>query len=358
LGGKMGKKDEKDSKETIDTLKVDDYFKDAPTDEEPETEGWNETDQKAADLLEQAFRVWTVVETDEENEIEYRKPTKKKQIEESQKLIDEARELNSTDDWVKNRVVELQDVVDSGKGKVWDGNRILMIAAALYAIFIFLIPGFGSFKKSDTTLEYAQKHKDGLIAAKTSHISYLENRIKQLKLPAEQNPNYTEKDLKAELKKKEKNLKKSTKELQELKDKSNKKVLKELKAARRKRGMNKLLNGFIFLISASAYYFVSFVPQFVLDKRAAEKRIMAATGNFFKSIHRGISNFLVNQPAGYTTRYKYSDGSTRDETTFNPAPIIGLALKIGVPIVWYLFNILLLPIICIIKYVRNFHLYI
>ncbi len=31
----MGKNDEKDSKEKIDTLKVDDYFKDAPTDEEP-----------------------------------------------------------------------------------------------------------------------------------------------------------------------------------------------------------------------------------------------------------------------------------------------------------------------------------
>ncbi len=351
----MGKNDKKDPKEK---LKVDDYFKDAPTDEEPETEGWNETDQKAADLLEQAFQVWTIVETDEENEIEYRKPTKKKQIEKSQLLIDEARELNSSDEWVKNRVVELQEVVDSGKRKVWDGNRILMIAAALYAIFFFLIPGFGSFKKSDTTLEYAQRHKDGQIAAQTSNISYLEKRIEQLKLPAEQNPNYTEKDLKAELKMKEKNLEKATKELQELKDKSNKKVLKELNAARRKRGLSKLLSGFIFLISAIAYYFVCFVPQFVLDKRAAEKRIMAATSNFFKSIHRGISNFLINQPAGWTTRYKYSDGSKRDETTFNPAPIIGLALKIGVPIVWYLFNIMLLPIICIIKYVRNFHLYI
>ena len=189
LGGKMGKNDKKDPKEK---LKVDDYFKDAPTDEEPETEGWNETDQKAADLLEQAFQVWTIVETDEENEIEYRKPTKKKQIEKSQLLIDEARELNSSDEWVKNRVVELQEVVDSGKRKVWDGNRILMIAAALYAIFFFLIPGFGSFKKSDTTLEYAQRHKDGQIAAQTSNISYLEKRIEQLKLPAEQNPNYTE----------------------------------------------------------------------------------------------------------------------------------------------------------------------
>lgn len=354
----MGKNDEKDSKEKIDTSKIDDYFKDAPTDEEPEKEDWNETDQKAADLLDQAFRVWTVVETDEENEIEYRKPTKKKQIEESQILIDKAKVQNSSDEWVKNRIIELQDVVDSGKRKVWNGNRILMIAAALYAIFFFLIPGFGSFEKSDITLEYAQKHKDGLIAAKTNHIPYLENRIKQLKLPAEQNPNYTEKDLKAELKKNEKNLEKATKELQELKDKSNKKVLKELNSARRKRGLNKLLSGFIFLISAIAYYFVCFVPQFVLDKRAAEKRIMAATSNFFKSIHRGISNFLINQPAGWTTRYKYSDGSTRDETTFNPAPIIGLALKIGVPIVWYLINIVLLPIICIIKYVRNFHLYI
>ncbi|MCK4313119.1 MAG: hypothetical protein KAW88_10335 [Candidatus Cloacimonetes bacterium] len=318
----------------------------------------DEATKKATECLEEAFQCWTVVDVDEEKDIEYRKPTKKKQIEESQTLIDKAKVQNSSDEWVKDRIVELQEVVDSGKRKVWDGNRILMIAAALYAIFFFLIPGFGSFQKSETTLEYAQKHKDGLIAAKTSNISYLENRIKQLKLPAEQNPNYTEKDLKAELKKKEKNFEKATKELQELKDKSNKKVLKELNAARRKRGLSKLLTGFIFLISAIAYYFVSFVPQFVLDKRAAEKRIMAATSNFFKSIHNGISNFLINQPAGWTTRYKYSDGSTRDETTFNPAPIIGLALKIGVPIVWYLFNIMLLPIICIIKYVRNFHLYI
>jgi len=134
----MGKNDEKDFKEKIDTLKVDDYFKDAPTDEEPDTEGWSETDQKAEDLLDQAFRVWTVVETDEENEIEYRKPTKKKQIEESQLLIDEAKALNSDNKWVKNRIVELQEVVDSGKQKVFDGNYKLMIASVIY-LFSFLL---------------------------------------------------------------------------------------------------------------------------------------------------------------------------------------------------------------------------
>ena len=196
----MGKKDEKDSKEKIDTLKVDDYFKDAPTDEEPETEGWNETDQKAADLLDQAFRVWTVVETDEENEIEYRKPTKKKQIEESQKLIDEARELNFSDEWVKNRIVELQDVVDSGKQKVFDGNYKLMIASVILAFFMFVMPGLKSCSYAgDITLEQATSYRQSKITSYNTSLERATERIAQLEKGEEANPSLTKSQIKDEI---------------------------------------------------------------------------------------------------------------------------------------------------------------
>lgn len=359
IGGKMGKNDEKDSKEKIDTLKVDDYFKDAPTDEEPEKEDWNETDQKAADLLDQAFRVWTVVETDEENEIEYRKPTKKKQIEESQKLIDEAKALNSDNEWVKNRIVELQEVVDSGKQRVFDGNYKLMIASVILSFFMFILPGLKSCSKAgEITLQQAINYRQNRITSYNTSLERATERITQLEKGEEANPALTKTQIKDELKSKKKSIKNYTKELKKYNKMSDKKMLSIRKASARKHGWGTFWRGIFYLICVVLYYFVCFTPQFVFDKRKTEQKILAVGGNIVKSIWNGISNFMINQPGSFTTRYKYSDGHTEDETAINPFPIIGIALKIGGPILWYIFNMLFLPVIVIVKYVRNHKLYI
>ena len=355
----MGKNDKKDSKEKIDTLKVDDYFKDAPTDEEPETEGWNENDQKAADLLEQAFRVWTVVETDEENEIEYRKPTKKKQIEKSQKLIDEARDLNPTDEWIVNRIVELQEVVDSGKQKVFDGSYKLMIASVILSFFIFIMPGLKSCSYAgDITMQSAMNLRQSRIKNYTSYIKKFTDDKVLMEKGVEANPSLTKPQIKERIKGDKKKIKYFTKELEKHENMTDKKMLKVMKSNARKSGWGKFWRGIFYLICVVLYYFVCFTPQFVFDKRKTEQKILAVGGNIVKSIWNGISNFMINQPGSFTTRYKYSDGHTEDETAINPFPIIGIALKIGGPILWYIFNMLFLPVIVIVKYVRNHKLYI
>jgi len=354
----MGKNDGKDSKETIDTSKIDDYFKDAPTDQEPEKEDWNETDQKAADLLEQAFRIWTVVETDEENNIEYRKPTKKKQIEESQKLIDEARELNSSDEWVKNRIVELQDVVDSGKQKVFDGNYKLMIAGVIFAFLFFVLPGLKSCSHvKDITLQKAITTRQSRIASYNSSLEKATERITQLEKGVEANPALTKSQIKDELKSKKKSIKNYNKQLKKYNNMTDKKMLRVMKSDVRKSGWGSFWRGIFYLICVVLYYFVCFTPQFVFDKRQTERNIIAKSTGFLSKFWSIFTNALINTPTT-TTRYRYSDGSTRDETDINLAPIIGLLLKIGVPILWYIFNMLLLPVIVIVKYVRNHRLYI
>ncbi|MDO9577973.1 MAG: hypothetical protein Q7J16_08815 [Candidatus Cloacimonadales bacterium] len=347
-----------DSSEKTDTSKIDDYFKDAPTDEEPDTEGWSEIDQKAADLLEKAFQVWTIVEEDKENDIEYRKPTKKKQIEESQKLIDEARELNSTNKWVKNRIVELQEVVDSGKKKVFDGSYKLMIASVILAFFKFVLPGLKSCSKVDEiTLLKATTRRQSMISSYTDNLKMADERVTQLEKGEEANPGLTKSQIKTDIKSAEENIKHYTKELKKYNELTDKKMLSRMKANKRKQGWNYFWKGIFYLICVALYYFVCFTPQFVFDKRKTEQKILAAGSGFVKSFWSIFTNALINTP-NTTTRYKYSDGSTRTETDLKLAPIIGLAFKIGGPILWYLFNMFLLPLIVIIKYVRNFHLHI
>jgi len=350
------KKMSSDSK--VDTSKIDDYFSDAPTDVEPETEGWSEVDQKAHDLLEQAFQVWTVVETDEENEIEYRKPTKKKQIEESQILIDEAKALNSDNEWIKNRIVELQEVVDSGKKKVFDGSYKLMIASVILAFFMFVLPGLKSCSRvGDITLLQATNSRQSRITSYNSSLERANERIIQLEKGEEANPGLTKSQIKDELKSKKKSIKNYNKELKKYNDMSDKKMLKKMKASRRNAGWKHFWRGIFYLICVALYYFVCFTPQFVFDKRQAERNIIAGTTNFLSSIWSVFTNALINTP-NTSTRYRYSDGSTRTESDLNVAPLIGLALKIGGPIIWYIFNMFLLPIIVIVKYVRNHHLHI
>ncbi len=355
----MGTEDKKESTENIDASKIDEYFKDAPTNEDHGSDGWSEVDQKAADLLDQAFRVWTVVETDEENDIEYRKPTKKSQIEESQKLIDKASKVNSKDGWITNRIKELQEVVDSGKQKIWDGSYKLMIASVLLAIFMFVVPGLKSCSKvSEITLEQAATRRQSLIGSYTTSQKTASDRLAQLEKGEEANPNLTKPQIKDQIKSAKKSIKSYDKKLKEYNDMSDKKMLGQMKASKRKFGWRYFWKGLFYLLCIVLYYFVSFVPQFVLDKRQTEKKIMAATSGFFSAFWNGFTNLLINQPASYTTRYHYSDGSTRNETTANITPLIGLALKIGIPLLWYFMNMILLPFTIIVKYVRNYHLYI
>jgi hypothetical protein len=345
-------------KDDVDTSKIDEYFADAPTDEEPEMEGWSETDQKAEELLEQAFQVWTVVEVDEENEIEYRKPTKKKQIEDSQKLIDEAKTLNSDNEWVKNRIVELQDVVDSGKKKIWDGNYKLIIASIILAIVFFVAPGLKSCSMvGDITLLQATNSRQSRITSYTTSLERANERIIQLEKGEEANPGLTKAQIKDELKSKKKSIKNYTKELKKYNEMSDKKMLSKMKTSQRNAGWKHFWRGIFYLICVALYYFVCFTPQFVFDKRQTERKIMEGTSNFLSSFWKNFTNALINTPTT-TTRYRYSDGSTRDETDLNAAPLVGLALKIIVPVMWYLFNMILLPVIVIVKYVRNYHLHI
>lgn len=345
--------------EDPDTSEIDSYFEDAPKDEEPETEDWNKNDRQAAELLEDAFETWTVVDRDEENQVEYRKPTKKKQIEKSQELIDKAAAKDPKHSWVKNRITELQEVLNSATQKVFDGSYKLMIAAVLFSIFFWIGPGLkGCSKASEVSLQEAQTKLTNRVKMYENRISTYSKEITQLEKGEEANPEYTKKEIKERLKRREKWLKDSKKKLKKIEDMDAEKFRKVLISENNSSGWKKFWKGIFYLICVVLYYFVSKTPQFLLDKRQLEKKIMAVGGNIGKSIWNGISNFLINQPSGYTTRYRYSDGSHRDETTINPAPLIGLALKIGIPLLWYFINITLLPIIIIIKYVRNNHLYI
>ncbi|MDY6915431.1 MAG: tetratricopeptide repeat protein, partial [Candidatus Cloacimonadota bacterium] len=349
------KKDMKELEELLydeadpDTSEIDNYFENAPKDEEPDTEEWEDKDRQAAKLLEEAFETWTVVDRDKENEIEYRKPTKKKQIEKSQKLIDQAAAKEPKHNWVQNRITELRDVLDRATNKVFEGSYKLMIAAVLFSVFFWMLPGLkGCSKASEVTLQQAQAELTRRIKQYEENIPKYEEEIAQLKKGEEANPQYTKEQIKERLDRREKWLKDAKKELKKIDSMDAEKYRKVMISRRNKTGWNKFWRAIFYLICVVLYYFVSKTPQFLLDKRHLEKKIMAVGGNIGKSIWNGISNFLINQPSGYTTRYRYSDGSHRDETSINPAPIIGIVLKIGIPLLWYFINITLLPIIIII----------
>ena len=85
----------------------------APIPEEPKTM-LTQNDQKARDILEEIYGSWSEISV--QNGQEYRTPNSRSEIRKSRKLIDKAKSLKIRDQDVKDRILELEGVLDSMGG--------------------------------------------------------------------------------------------------------------------------------------------------------------------------------------------------------------------------------------------------
>ncbi|NQV19576.1 MAG: hypothetical protein HQ534_13680 [Armatimonadetes bacterium] len=92
--------------------------------------------EQAREYLEQAFNSWVQTSYDEEKDIVYRSPQTKKQIESSQQLLNKAKPLKPDDEWVVNRIKELQGVLDHQLKRAFTGkNSFPLLSSSMPSSF-------------------------------------------------------------------------------------------------------------------------------------------------------------------------------------------------------------------------------
>ena len=106
----------------------------------------DENEQKAVDYLQEAFALWTDI-TQEGDDNEYRTPTSKKQLTQSEELINKAKALNPQNQETLDWIAELEDVLESAKKRKFDGSYKLIGASVILLLFMYYGPmsGMGFF---------------------------------------------------------------------------------------------------------------------------------------------------------------------------------------------------------------------
>ena len=97
--------------------------------------------EEAWRLMDEAFKIWPVVEKTEDDE--FRKPTKMKQIKRSAALLDRVIGMYPTDADVIERLNALTDVINSGEERHFDGSKKLIWLGVIVGILMYWMMGAG-----------------------------------------------------------------------------------------------------------------------------------------------------------------------------------------------------------------------
>ena len=98
-----------------------------------------EEEEKALELLDEAFKCWTVVEETEDDEL--RTPTKMKQIKQSVQYLDEAIALQPTEESILTRLNQLTGVINQAEERSFDGSKKLITLGIIVAILMYWMMG-------------------------------------------------------------------------------------------------------------------------------------------------------------------------------------------------------------------------
>jgi len=113
----------------------------------------DDNEQKAVDYLQEAFQLWTDI-TEEGDDNEYRTPTSKKQLADSEELINKAKELNPQNKETLDWIAELEGVLEYAKKRQFNGSFKLIGASVLILLFMYFGPmsSMGFFKFLGSTV--------------------------------------------------------------------------------------------------------------------------------------------------------------------------------------------------------------
>lgn len=311
----------------------------------------NEQDKNAIarNVLEDLFNSWEQVSYDEATDTVYRKPLTKEAIESSQQDLNKAKALNPDDEWVVNRIKELQDVLDYQNKREYTGSKFI-------PIFLIFFGGLGLlanlFLVSAPTAESSLKLRDKQIIKFEKQKSNTEKTIYQIKNKRNKYARWTDKERTQEIDDKQKNVQDKTAEINDLKGLSNDAVFEVFQEKHSSTKRFRIIMGTLYLLAGLFYKKAFSARRYFSEKVNPQKgkfeKIGDVTGSIFESLVKG----LMGVPDLKVTT-KYKDG-TSETKTHNPLFWIGAFLMMFVPLMLISYYITLAPLAVSIAYYCNY----
>lgn len=286
-------------------------------------------------LLQDIYDNWTYV-TFDENGDELHAPASKKEIKLAEVNLREFEMLEVTNDDLRANYREIKETLESSKSRQFIGSWWIIAGVALYILFQF--GSSWSLLNYEYPIEQARSNQQ-------SHIGYVEQGIQAIesKPVAEQNQDALT------------NLKQNLAEITALSPEEYRQRRLDKESSN---GLSMLWNTILLTGVLIAYFYASKAPQYLINKRQRQLELKMKSANFIKKAIMGIAGFFLAKP--WVTFYDVrADGSKTYSDSNLSSGIVQLLWKFGMPVLLALIVILtmvvLLPVLTIISYVRNYH---
>lgn len=304
---------------------------------------------KARKILNDVFDSWEQVGYDESTDTVYRKPLTKEAIEISQQEINKAKALNPDDEWVVNRIKELQDVLDYQNKREYTGSKFI-------PIFLILFGGLGLlanlFMGSDPTVDTAIKWREKHIIKLEKKNTETEATIYQIENKRKKYAGWSDEDRTEEIKDKQEYLQERKTDITELKALNNDALFELYLDQYSKNRPLRVMIGALYLLAGlfykKAFSSRRYVSEKVTPKIGKIEKAGDVVGNIFERLVVG----LMSVPDLKVTT-KYSDGSTETKT-HNPLFWLGAFLMFFVPFLLLAYYLTLAPLAVSIAYYFNY----
>jgi len=317
------------------------------------TDNTGKPNEQAREYLEQVFNSWVQTSYDKEKDIVYRSPQTKKQLDTSQQLLNKTKALNPDDEWVINRIKELQGVLDHQQKRAFTGKGFIPIALIVYALLFYLLPAF--FLTPEVNMETAESWRTEEIERHQRYMPRLKQRIAHAEAKTNKYAEMLEDERKEKLETMNTSLAKKENKIAEYEALGDDELLKKWEARNQANRTFRFVIGFIFLITGIFYRKALSAPRYLIERRAKQTAAWGAVGGFFSTIYfKLVKALTVDQPSGWTTKTTYSSGRTSTDFTANPIPLIGCAFAVATPLIILLYVMAFSPFVVIISYLRNF----
>jgi len=309
----------------------------------------NNPNETARTILEDLFNSWEQVSYDEATDMVYRKPLTKEAIESSQQQINKAKALNPDDEWVVNRIKELQDVLDYQNKREYTGSKFI-------PLFLILFGGLGLltnlFMGSDPTVDSAIKWRDKQIVMIEKRMSKTEQTINQIKEKRKKYAEWSDEDRAEEIDEKQEYLQKYKAEMDDLKGLSNDDVFEVYQEEQGSDRRFSIIMGTMYLLAGLFYKKAFSARRYITEKVSPKVGKFEKVGDVTAGIFESLVHGLMSVPdLKVTTTYK--DG-TSETKTHNPLFWLGAFLWIFVPLMLVAYYITLAPLAVSIAYYGNY----
>ncbi len=315
----------------------------------------NQKDEQIKQILQDVFLNWDIIEENEDTGEVIRSPKTRKQVEESEKLLNKAKSLNPDDEKLRARLTVLLNAVNFQKKRLYVGKNWVRFGLIAYALILYIIP---FFVKPDVSMRSPQDWYKKEIGSAYQKVHYYEKEISNVKRGYRKYSKFSEKeklDKITELQGKLEPLSKKYNEMTNLTDKEIEELSIEVNKSRK---LPQLIVGLVFLMTGLLYKKAHMVPTYLFEKRNERKPVAGLLKNFFYGLYYKMNDILINnQPVGWDVETTFRSGRTENSFVLNPVIAVGLAFKIGIPVSVVAYIFVLSPIIVLNAFLRNYVFY-